>query len=115
MVLHPDPVTEHGAAGRRRRRVDGEDADLLARRPDEADQPGGERRLPRARRAGDADRVGVTAPYVRQPTDRTGVLAPSLDQRDQPGQGAAIALSGRGDQMIGVTGAGHRGGSLPGL
>ena len=44
VVLHPHPVTEQRAAGERRRRVDGEDADplaLLAKRADEGVGGGG--------------------------------------------------------------------------
>ena len=63
VVLHAHPVTEQGAAGERRRRVDGEHPDPLVLRPQGGDERRGRRRLAHAGRPGDADDVRL--PGVR--------------------------------------------------
>jgi hypothetical protein len=99
VVLHPDPVAEQGAAGERRRGVDREHAHALAGRAQLADQCRGRGGLAHARRAGDADDLGVTG--VRR--ERGHHLAQQrrlvLDQRDQPGDRARVTVAGATDQL----------------
>ena len=57
VLAHADAVAEHGAAGDRAGRVDGDDRDALAAREQCAEQRVDQRRLARARRAGDAQHV----------------------------------------------------------
>ena len=92
VVLHPDPVTEDGTARERRRRVDGEHAELrhpgAARRGDEAVD---ERRLPGP--GGPVMPDGAASPrlrYANAATARPGAAA-ALDQGQQPGQGHPVA------------------------
>ena len=49
VVLHADPVAEDGAAGERRRRVDGEHGDAVAAGAELGDEPARQRRLARRR------------------------------------------------------------------
>ena len=85
VVLHADAVTEDRAAAERAGRVDREHADLVAVGARcEPTSAIGERRLPRARRAGDADRVRAAgAPGRARPTASRRGVAARLDQRDQ--------------------------------
>ena len=94
VVLHAHPVAEDRPARERRRRVDREHGDLVARRAHVADDRAGERALARARRAGEADRVGVAGMRRGEPADLAGVGAAALDQRQQPGQRGAVAGAG---------------------
>ena len=99
VVLHPHPVAEQGAAGERRRRVDGEYADPLAGRAQLGDQRRGGRGLADAGRAGDADDLRVAG--VRRQRghhlaqQRRGVL----DQRDQPRDRTGVAVAGTRDEI----------------
>src|SRR5262245_1822552 len=98
VVLHADAVAEDGPAGERAAGVDGQDADLGAGGADEADELVRQRRLARAGCAGDADRVRPARAGV-QPADGVGGgIAPRLDERDELGDGGAIALPGRLDE-----------------
>ena len=88
VVLHPHPVAEQGAAGERRRRVDRQHADALAGLAQLADQRVGRGGLADARRAGDADDLGV--PGVRRQRGHHLAQLRRLRPRpgDQPGDGA---------------------------
>ena len=109
MVLHADPVAEDGAAGERRRRVDGQDAELrhpaAARRGDE---PVDERGLPRP--GGPVmPTVSRLAPAaVGQGGDGPAGGAAALDQGQQAGQGHPVALRRRLEQRAGVGGRSRR-------
>ena len=63
VALHADAIAEDGAAGERRRRIDGDDADALASFAVVVDERVDDGRLARAGVAGDAEDVG--APGVR--------------------------------------------------
>ena len=65
VVLHPHPVAEQRAAGERRRRVDREHADPLARRAQPPHQRGGRGRLADARASRSADDLGVAGVAAR--------------------------------------------------
>ncbi len=99
VVLHPHPVAEQRAARERRGRVDREHADPLVGRAQRLHQRVGRGGLADARRAGDADDLGV--PGVRREAghhlaqQRRGVL----DQRDQPRHRPGLAVAGPLDQV----------------
>ena len=65
-ALHADAIAEQRAAGERRRRIDGDDADRQPRVAEFAREHRGERALARARRSGDAD--APRAPELRMQT-----------------------------------------------
>ena len=58
--------------------------------------------LPRARRTGDPDRVGVAAERVGAPADLARPLAAPLDERQQPGERRPLAGARRGQQRLGI-------------
>jgi hypothetical protein len=94
VVLHPHAVAEDRPAGERRRRVDREDGDArdprIARDPQ---QRAGQSRLSRARGAGDAERVRLTAEWVREPADLARRRAALLDQRQQARERPPVAAA----------------------
>src|SRR2546428_7357732 len=68
-IGHPDSISQDRAAGVRRRRVDGDDADRLAPRSEGPDQPVNQRALPDAGRSGQPHDMGAAG--VREdPRDR---------------------------------------------
>ena len=95
MVLHPDPVTEQGAARERRRRVDGEHADPF---PDRAVRRPSAYVVVDLPTPGAPVRPTTTAfPAVRhQRGHRLAQLGRRvLDQRDQPRDRTGVALRAR--------------------
>ena len=60
VLLHPDPVAEDGAAGKRARRIDRDDPDRLSAFPQVRGDPVDEGRLSRARRPRDTEDVGAS-------------------------------------------------------
>ncbi len=106
--LHPDPVTEDRAAAERRARVDREHRDTLVTAPHLADEGAGQRRLPGARRAGQADRVGrVGTPGVRSRSDGARRRAAPLDHRQEAGERAPVPVESSVDELVGITTDGH--------
>ena len=99
VVLHADAVAEDRAAAERAGRVDGEHADRRVLGADRRDEAVGERRLPRARRAGDADRPGVAGVRVQRGDDRARVVAAVFDERDQLGDRAPVTGARAFDQL----------------
>ena len=91
VVHHPDPVTEDRAAGVRRRRVDGQDADPASALPPLPDQRADERRLAAARRPGDADDVRPLARREELRQQLADGRVAALDPRQQPGERTATA------------------------
>ena len=63
------------------------------------DQRRRERALAGTRRAGQADRVGVAGPWRGEPSDLARRVAAALDEREQPGLGAAVALPRGGEEV----------------
>ena len=99
VVLHPHAVAEDGPAGERRRRVDGEHGDLVAEAAEVRDQRRCQRALAGARRPGEPDRVGVPGQRGGEAADLPGRVAAALDEREQPGLGAAVAVLRSGEQV----------------
>src|SRR5437868_1798838 len=98
VILHADPVAEDRATAEGAARVDREHADLLAGPADETDELVGERRLARAGRAGHPDRVRTTRAQVQPADGIGGGVTPRLDQRDQLGDGGAVAATSGVDE-----------------
>src|SRR5690606_19794725 len=108
VVLHADAVAEDGTARERRRRVDGQDRDPLAARPELAEQRGGQGGLAGAWRAGDADGVGGTAAGVGEGAGGTGVLTAPLDHGEQARHRPAVAARRGVHELLGIpSGSGH--------
>ena len=80
--FHANAVAEQRAAGERRRRIDGDDADRQARRRDSAREPRRERALPRARRAGDADAPRAAESRVQRASSASKPWPMVLDDAD---------------------------------
>jgi hypothetical protein len=74
--LHSNAIAENRAAGKRARRIDGNDADALALLAVEHRELIDERRLARARRTGDSDHEPRRASVDRSPSSAPR-LAPS--------------------------------------
>ena len=70
------------------------------------DELAGERRLPRTGGAGQTDGVGVPTERMAEASDLAGGGAALLDERQQPGQRAAIAVAG-GIEKLGRVMAAH--------
>ena len=103
--LHPDPVAEQRAAGDRARRIDRDDRDGPAGRPDLGDQRRHERGLAGAGRPGDPDEVRAPGRRVEPPQRGLGDRGPVLDRGQEPRQGEPVA----GDGGIGQLGRPRRG------
>ena len=101
VLAHAHPVSEQGAPGERGGRVDRQHGDRVAPLSHRLEQRAGQGRLAGAGRTGDPDGGGVDARPVGGPTDLAGLVAAALDDRDQAGQGAAVARTRRGQQVIG--------------
>src|SRR5215207_2312399 len=67
-----------------------------------ADQRTGEGALASTRRAGDPDGVRMPAERVCQAPDLAGSIVATLDQRQQPGDGDAVAFQRGGQELIGL-------------
>ncbi len=99
VVLHPHPVTQQRATGERRRRIDRQYADPLARCPVRRDERRRGGRLAHAGRSGDPDDVRPAG--VRR--ERGHHLAQQrrlvLDERDEPCDCPRVAVAGSLDQF----------------
>ena len=104
---HADAVAEDGTTGTRARWIDGEHRHRVAERAQHTDEPIGERRLANARRAGDADGVGMTAVGCERRHCRAGCLLIGLDERQQARHAGPVTASDALDEARGV-GAGTR-------
>jgi hypothetical protein len=113
VVLHAHPVAEDGPAGERAGRVDGEHAHpvtLRAQRPDQLVRGG---RLAHAGRAGQADDLRPAGVRRERRRHLRQQLVTRLDQGDQAGHRAGVALPGGGDQGRYVATAPHRDQGVP--
>jgi hypothetical protein len=103
VILHADTVTEDRTPTERTGGVDREHTDLGAGGSDATDECIRERRLPCARRTGDADRVRPPG-ESEQRRDRGNAFRPTLlDERDQLRDRAAVVLEGARDERRRVT------------
>ncbi len=59
-----------------------------------------ERALARSWGTGEAHGVGGAAERIRQPADRSGLVAATLDQRQQSGERGSIAPTGVVEQLL---------------
>ena len=92
VILHADAVTEQRPAGEGGRGVDGQHPHaraLVAVRPDER---AGDRRLPGAGRARQADHARVARQRREFLHDRAEPRGPVLDQRDEPREGTRVTV-----------------------
>jgi hypothetical protein len=91
VVLHAHAITEDGATRERAGGIDREHPDALVVGAQAGDERVGERRLPRARSAGDADGVRDARRRVERGDRDLGVGTAGLDQGDQARDRATIA------------------------
>ena len=99
VILHSHSVAENRATRVRRRRIDGQHADPCAPFAQLPDQRRRERALTGTRRTGDSHHICLT--YVRtcESGHRPRIVTTTLDQRQQPSQGTAIAGCGSTEQL----------------
>src|SRR5512135_1140774 len=98
---HADAVAEERATAERRRRIDRDDGDAIARVAVRAGQPVHERALATARRTGDADdarRAGLRV-QVAQDVGRTRLVV--LDDGEEPRDATFVAPAGARDEVGG--------------
>ena len=82
-LFHANAIAEQRAAGERRRRIDGDDADREPRVAVRAREQRRERALARARRAGDADAPRAADPRLQAREQRVESGAMILDDADR--------------------------------
>src|ERR1700722_3572315 len=83
MIGHANAIAEHGAAGKRTRRIDREDGDLLSKRTIFRDEAVDERRFSGARRPGDSNHLRMTGLRIDSLDDRARFGRSILDHGDQ--------------------------------
>src|SRR5690606_19479084 len=99
-VVHPDTVAEERAAGEGRGWVDGDDGDGLAAGAEGAGERGGQRRLPRARRAGQADAVCLSERRMELVEDLLKPGAFVLDDADDAGGSEPLVCAEIGEMLL---------------
>src|SRR5204862_7233228 len=98
--LHADAIAQYGAAAEGAGRVDGDDADAMARRPQPRRDAVAERRLSGSRRPGDPDHVRAPGVRVEPAHEPRQAGSPVLDQRRQAREGDAVPPEHAVDELL---------------
>src|SRR5208282_6329257 len=120
MVGHADAIAQHGAAGKRARRIDREDGDFFAERAVLRDQAVDERRFSGARRPGYSHHLRAAGLRVDSLDDRARLGGAILDHRDELGERAHLARleapeEGVQPRVFGLTRRGRLGSMMSGF
>ena len=98
-VSHPDAIAENRAAGKRRRRVDRDDAHATTRAPYLGGELRHERRLAAAGHAGDADDVRAARVTEDRLQRRPALVVRGLGARQKPRDRPRFAGENAGDEI----------------